>query len=197
MPIYVLMTDNVLRLTCNFLFHRKFFHASTAQNSKPLILLRIWFEIDQVSHPHSGVTIITTFSMCTLVTMHICLNISAFAILENGAFAFSILIISASDAPSSVIWQIFLYLYSHLIVLPLYCTSLKSSMSLLFPAIATIVFGDPCFFSSLIHVFNDAKLDWKYQQAVIQIQSSLAITRPVITLIGCNAVGRASRFFGR
>ena len=31
--------------------------------------------------------------------MNICLNISAFAILENGAFAFSILIISASDAP--------------------------------------------------------------------------------------------------
>ena len=29
------------------------------------------------------------------------------------------------------------------------------------------------------------------------VQSSLAITRPVITLIGCNAVGRASRFFGR
>ena len=28
------------------------------------------------------------------------------------------------------------------------------------------------------------------------VQSSLAITRPVITLIGCNAVGRASRFFG-
>ena len=32
---------------------------------------------------------------------------------------------------------------------------------------------------------------------ILQIQSSLAITRPVITLIGCNAVGRASRFFGR
>ena len=31
----------------------------------------------------------------------------------------------------------------------------------------------------------------------VVIQSSLAITRPVITLIGCNAVSRASRFFGR
>ena len=29
------------------------------------------------------------------------------------------------------------------------------------------------------------------------IQSCLSTTRPVITLIGCNAVGRASRFFGR
>ena len=29
------------------------------------------------------------------------------------------------------------------------------------------------------------------------LQSCLSTTRPVITLIGCNAVGRASRFFGR
>ena len=29
------------------------------------------------------------------------------------------------------------------------------------------------------------------------VQSRLSTTRPVITLIGCNAVGRASRFFGR
>ena len=29
------------------------------------------------------------------------------------------------------------------------------------------------------------------------VQSCLSTTRPVITLIGCNAVGRASRFFGR
>ena len=30
-----------------------------------------------------------------------------------------------------------------------------------------------------------------------EIQSCISTTRPVITLIGCNAVGRASRFFGR
>ena len=32
---------------------------------------------------------------------------------------------------------------------------------------------------------------------ILYIQSCLSTTRPVITLIGCNAVGRASRFFGR
>ena len=39
----------------------------------------------------------------------------------------------------------------------------------------------------------------KYNASILnfKIQSSLAITRPVITPIGCNAVGRASRFFGR
>ena len=31
----------------------------------------------------------------------------------------------------------------------------------------------------------------------MQIQSRLSTTRPIITLIGCNAVGRASRLFGR
>ena len=38
---------------------------------------------------------------------------------------------------------------------------------------------------------------WKHFNGFMYVQSSLAITRPVITLIGCNAVGRASRFFGR
>ena len=32
---------------------------------------------------------------------------------------------------------------------------------------------------------------------MFKVQSCLSTTRPVITLIGCNAVGRASRFFGR
>ena len=32
---------------------------------------------------------------------------------------------------------------------------------------------------------------------IFLVQSRLSTTRPVITLIGCNAVGRASRFSGR
>ena len=35
------------------------------------------------------------------------------------------------------------------------------------------------------------------KNGVGMVQSCLSTTRPVITLIGCNAVGRASRFFGR
>ena len=36
-----------------------------------------------------------------------------------------------------------------------------------------------------------------FSQVYKQLQSRLSTTRPVITLIGCNAVGRASRFSGR
>ena len=41
--------------------------------------------------------------------------------------------------------------------------------------------------------FLRGKIIWN--QRLVKIQSRLSTTRPVITLIGCNAVGRASRFF--
>ena len=42
-----------------------------------------------------------------------------------------------------------------------------------------------------------ACVDLTFLSLYISIQSCLSTTRPVITLIGCNAVGSASRFFGR
>ena len=36
-----------------------------------------------------------------------------------------------------------------------------------------------------------------HNNMILMLQSCLSTTRPIITLIGCNAVGRASRFSGR
>ena len=45
------------------------------------------------------------------------------------------------------------------------------------------------------HVARDEERDDATHEVHIQVQSCPATTRLVITLIGCNAVGRASRFF--
>ena len=52
--------------------------------------------------------------------------------------------------------------------------------------------------SNLFYVyFMYACLNMGFVPEINLLQSCLSTTRPVITLIGCNAVGRASRFFGR
>ena len=59
--------------------------------------------------------------------------------------------------------------------------------------------GNVYYVTSLVMqiTFHIPEFEHKEHNLHCDIQSSLAITRPVITLIGCNAVGRASRFFGR
>ena len=52
----------------------------------------------------------------------------------------------------------------------------------------------------IVKVFQGTLHQLRYyimQINALAIQSRLSTTRPVITLIGCNAVGRASRFSGR